>query len=128
MVRLSLRHELPFVTISLGYRGATIDIPDVLVDTGAASTVVNADVVSAVGLVWERTDRLRALRGVGGHEYVFTRVVDRLTVGDAGVTPFEIEVGEMDYGFDIKAILGMDFLRAAGAVIDLRRPCLEVAS
>lgn len=128
MVRLSLRHELPFVTISLGYRGATIDIPDVLVDTGAASTVVNADVVSAVGLIWERTDRLRALRGVGGHEYVFTRVVDRLTVGDAGVTPFEIEVGEMDYGFDIKAILGMDFLRSAGAVIDLRRPCLEVAS
>ena len=31
---------------------------------------------------------------------------------------FEAEVGEMDYGFEIGGILGMDFLRSARAIID----------
>ena len=31
---------------------------------------------------------------------------------------FDAEVGEMDYGFEIGGILGMDFLRAASAIID----------
>lgn len=29
---------------------------------------------------------------------------------------FEVEIGGMDYGFEIGGILGMDFLRKAGAV------------
>ncbi len=126
MVRLSLRDDLPFVSIALTHRGVTIVVPEVLVDTGAASTVVNADIASQVGIVAERTDRLRTLRGVGGHEYVFVRQVDRLAVGQVGVAAFDIEVGEMDYGFEISAILGMDFLRRAGAIIDLRHLRLEL--
>lgn len=127
-MRLSLRDELPFIAVTLTYRGGTIVVPDVLVDTGAASTVVNADLASEVGIVFEGTDRLRTLRGVGGHEYVFVRAIDRVAVGEFGVAGFEIEVGEMDYGFQIGAILGMDFLRRAGAVIDLHRLRLEFAA
>lgn len=53
-------------------------------------------------------------------EHVFTRHVDRLAIGDRGVDQFEVEVGEMDYGFEIGGILGMDSadkLAAAGAVL-----------
>ena len=32
----------------------------------------------------------------------------------------EVEIGAMDYGFSINGILGMDFLRAAGAILNLR--------
>lgn len=32
----------------------------------------------------------------------------------------------MDYGFALGGILGMDFLRAGGAVIGLRREVLEL--
>lgn len=83
--------------------------------------------VSEVGLVLERTDRLRTLRGVGGREYVFVRRVERLAIGGNGLDHFEVEVGEMDYGFEIGGILGMDFLRTAGAVIDLRTLTLDFA-
>ncbi|HET9620853.1 MAG TPA: hypothetical protein VFP84_05790 [Kofleriaceae bacterium] len=48
------------------------------------------------------------------------RRVDQLAVGGRSLEGFEVEIGEMDYGFEIGGILGMDFLRAAGAVIDLR--------
>lgn len=32
---------------------------------------------------------------------------------------FKIEVGVMDYGFEINGILGMDFMKVVGAVINL---------
>lgn len=120
-MQLQLRGELPFVTASLTFRGSTIEIPDVLVDTGAASTILNADCAAEAGVYLDPSDRLRVLRGVGGRELVFVRHVDRLAVGACGLDGFEVEIGEMDYGVSMGGILGMDFLRAAGAIIDLRQ-------
>jgi hypothetical protein len=40
-------------------------------------------------------------------------------VGDRALNGFEVEIGGMDYGFEINGILGMDFLTQAGAVLDL---------
>ena len=34
----------------------------------------------------------------------------------------------MDYGFDLGGILGMDFLRASGAIIDLQNLTLTFAA
>jgi hypothetical protein len=48
----------------------------------------------------------------------------RLSLGELQVNDFRIEVGAMDYGFDIDGIFGTDFLVQVGAVIDLSR--LEV--
>ena len=126
-MQLTSRHELAFVTGTLTYRGTTVEIPDVLVDTGAASTVLNAELAADAGIYLAPSDLLRRLRGVGGHEHVFLRQVERLAVGDHGLDNFDVEVGEMDYGSEIGGILGMDFLRAARAIIDLSSLTLEFA-
>lgn len=125
---LTLRGDLAFVTATLSYGDATIDVPDCLIDTGAASSVVNADLVAEAGVFVRSTDRLRMLRGVGGREYVFVRTVNRLAIGSHGVDDFELEIGEMDYGFDFSGILGMDFLRTVGAILDLGELTLRFAS
>lgn len=124
-MQLTSRNELVFVTANLTYSGVSIEIPEVLVDTGAASTVINADFAAQAGVYVRPFDTLRSLRGVGGHEHVFARHVDRLAVGERGLDQFEIEIGEMDYGFEMGGILGMDFLRAARAVIDIGRLTIE---
>jgi hypothetical protein len=126
-VRLIFRHDLAFVTATLSHRGTSIKIPDVLVDPGAASTVIDADLAAEAGIYPLPSDPLRRLRGVGGHEHVFVRRVHRFAIGGHGLDEFEIEIGEMDYGFGIGGIPGMDFLRAAGAVIDMRNHTLEFA-
>ncbi|HET7506592.1 MAG TPA: retropepsin-like aspartic protease [Kofleriaceae bacterium] len=122
---LTCRHELAFITATLTYRGSTIEIPDVLIDTGAASTVIDADHAAVAGIYPEATDRLRRLRGVGGYEHVFVRTIDRFAVGDHGLDGFEIEIGELDYGFRFGGILGMDFLCAARATLDLGALTIE---
>jgi hypothetical protein len=53
--------------------------------------------------------------------------IDQLSVDTLGVADFEIEVGAMDYGFEIDGILGMDFLTKVGAKIDLANLVIEQA-
>lgn len=119
-MQLRLRDSLPFVTLTVGHKGATVEIANVLVDTGSASTVLAADSLAQIGIEPSPEDILHTLRGVGGTEVVYLRIVDFLEVGESKVIDFEIEVGGMDYGFEISGILGMDFLKASGAIIDLR--------
>lgn len=126
-MQLILRYNLVLVTATLTYSGTSIEVPDVLVDTGAASTVINADLAAEARIYLQPSDQLRRLRGVGGHEHVFVRRVDRLAIGEHGPDDFDVEIGEMDYGFEIGGILGMDFLRAAGAVIDLGKLSIDFA-
>ena len=124
---LTLRDNLPFITITVTYQGTTMDIPQVLVDTGSATTLLAADIVATIGIVPLPQDVLHTLRGVGGTEVVFTRRLDSLQVGERKLTNFEIEVGGMDYGFAMQGILGMDFLMSAGAIINLREMTIAFA-
>ena len=107
-------------TLLAFYKGCQVDVTDVVVDTGSATTLLSADSLAAIGIVPDPHDVLYTIRGVGGIEAVFSRKVDRLLLGTRAVPDFEIEVGGMDYGFSINGILGMDFLLHTGAVIDLR--------
>lgn len=127
-MQLTLTDELPFITITVAYQGAVVDIPNVLVDTGSATTLLSADWMSQIGLTPQPDDTLYTIRGVGGIEVVFTRLVDYLQLDQHRLNPFQIEVGGMDYGFDINGILGMDALRQAGAILNLRQLEIEFAA
>ncbi len=127
-MRLTLRDDLPFVQVTVIYRNVELEISDVLVDTGSATTILAADQVARIGIIPEPSDILYTIRGVGGIETVFTRRIGRLRIGRREVTDFEVEVGGMDYGFEIQGILGMDFLLQAGAIINLRDLSLEFPS
>lgn len=118
-MQLRLKDSLPFVTLTVGHHGGAVNIPDVLVDTGSAGTILAADNLAEIGIEPAPGDILHTIRGVGGIEVVYLREVDYLEIGGFKVPDFEIEVGGMDYGFEIKGILGMDFLKASGAIIDL---------
>jgi predicted aspartyl protease len=124
-MQLTLRDNLPFTSVTVAYRGMKIDIPDVLVDTGSATTILAADTVAAIQIVPSPKDALHTIRGVGGSEVAFVRQVDYLQVGEYTLSDFEVEIGGMDYGFEIKGILGMDFLTHSGAIINLRELKIE---
>jgi hypothetical protein len=52
-------------------------------------------------------------------ESILKKYVDSISMGDLILYNFKIEIGVMDYGFEINGIIGMDFLKSVGAVIDL---------
>jgi hypothetical protein len=127
-MRLTLKDDLPFVHLKVGYQGAEVEIADVLVDTGSATTILAADQMAQIGIVPEPTDVLYTIRGVGGIEAVFARRVEYLQLDQQRVTGFEVEVGGMDYGFEINGIVGTDLLLRMGVIIDLANLELQFAS
>jgi len=115
-----LKDNLPFSSVVIGYKGSEIEVTNVLIDTGSASSIFSADIVEKIQIVPSPQDILQVIRGIGGTEVVFKRRVDFLKLGEFRLSDFEIEIGGMDYGFKIHGILGMDFLIGSGASINLK--------
>jgi len=57
---------------------------------------------------------------VGGYETVFTRRATAIQIGNYELLNCDVQIGGMDYGFEINGILGMDILMRAGALLDLK--------
>lgn len=118
-MKLRLDGRLPFLSVTLSFRRKELRLDNVLLDTGSAGSVFRADAVDELGIEPEKSDRLRRVLGVGGSEFVYSKRIEKLAAGDMQVEDFEIQIGAMDYGFPLDGIVGMDFLLATGAVIDL---------
>ena len=126
-MQLALKNDLPFATVMVNHQGETVTISNVLVDTGSATTIFSADMMALVHIVPSPEDILFTIRGVGGTEVVFTRTIERIQIAELSLSQFDVEIGGMDYGFDINGILGMDFLRQSGAIINLRDLTIDFA-
>lgn len=127
-MQLLLKDNLPFATLTVIHKGMTVEISDVLIDTGSGTTILAADLVQAIRITPSPEDTLYAIRGVGGSEVVFSRRVDNIQLGECSINNFEVEIGGMDYGFEINGILGMDFPIQASAIINLRDISLDFPS
>lgn len=125
MVKLDLKYGLPFCDVNLSYNGKLISIKNVLLDTGSGGSVFKMDVVEEIGITIEDYDAIEAISGIGGTEFVYKKDIDSIELGILKLDNFKIEVGVMDYGFEINGILGMDFMKKVGAVINLDK--MEVA-
>ena len=69
-MKLTLIDNLPFVTVALTYRGKTIQIDSVLIDTGSVTTILSADDVASIDIYPPQDDNLYTIRGVGGNDAV----------------------------------------------------------
>ncbi len=112
-MNLIIQYNLPLTPIQAGYRSLSIDIPNILLDTGSATTILNADILSTIGVKPEANDTTAQIVGIGGEESVYHKIIDFIKVEDKVITDFKIDVGLLDYGFEISGILGMDFLMEA---------------
>jgi len=117
-IDLRLLHGLPIVHVDVVFSGRQLRLENVLLDTGSAGTILNADKVAEIGVKPEGSDRTAIIHGVGGTEIVFTKWFDAVVLGDWTVNACKVEIGAMDYGIEIDGILGFDFMRSAGLIID----------
>lgn len=126
LVNLRLIDGLPFVAVEISVNNRRLVLDNVLLDTGSGGSIFPADRLLDLGLKPSVDDELHVISGVGGSEYAFSKFVDSISIGEIKVENFRIEVGAMDYGFEIDGILGMSFLVPIGAVIDMGRFILSV--
>lgn len=116
-MKITERYGLPFIAIE--FQGKRLRLDNVLIDTGSASTLLNADIVSCIGIIPEKDDTVDTIRGVGGIEYVYTKMIDSIVIGESIAQNFKVEIGSMDYGLDMQGIIGFNLLKQVGAKIDV---------
>lgn len=119
IMKIKLRDGLPFVEIELLHNKRNIVLKNALVDTGSASTVISTDIAIGLDLGPGPEDELIRIRGVGGSEYVYEKNIQEIKLGLTTIANLNIDVGAMNYGFEIDAILGTNFLTSAKLTIDM---------
>lgn len=90
----------------------------VLVDTGSGSTIVSVDLAESIRIVAEENDMICRIIGVGGSEFVYSKTVDSVKIGNMEAENFPLEIGAMNYGFELDGIIGLDILQQIKAIIE----------
>jgi Aspartyl protease len=118
-LKLYLERRLLFTSVVLEYQGQSITLNRVLVDTGSAATIFQTELLASIGLVYAPDDEVHEVFGVGGSELVFQKRLGKIVCSDLSMTDFAVEVGWLDYGIELDGILGLNFLLATRAILDL---------
>ena len=111
--------SLPFIELSIHFRGSSVFLHNVLVDAGSATSILKLELVEKIGIKAEPEDCIGSVAGVGGKEFVFIKKIDSIEICGFRMNNIGMDIGVMDYGADIDGILGMDILSRIQAVIDL---------
>lgn len=129
MIPLLLREDgLPLATLHLRHAGKALELPNTLIDTGSAGTVLAAEHAQTMGLQYQPRDVVYQIFGIGGDEIVYEKCVDGLALGDLAVANFPLQISAMEFCNGLDAIIGMDFLSQVSARIDLAHLCIDSAA
>ena len=114
MIKLRYQDELLFCSLNLKINNENLYLENVLIDSGSATTLINADYICLDG-----TEKILNVQGVGGCEKVLFKKIDTLQLDDFTLDNFFLSVGDMNYGIEMDCLLGLDLLKALGATINL---------
>ncbi|KRF19432.1 retroviral-like aspartic protease family protein [Paenibacillus sp. Soil787] len=127
MTKIEYRDGLLFTSIEIFFRGKSIQIENIVVDTGAAETIISTDIVEEIGIFAELDDYVHSFYGVGGslHNF-FSKQVEGINLGSVSLNKVKLDFGVIDPQGYINGLLGLDILMKLHAMIDLKKLALTL--
>ncbi|MBW8349491.1 aspartyl protease family protein [Bacillus sp. IITD106] len=117
-MKLKLINSLLEGEMTISYQGKIKIIDKLVIDTGAAHTLISSDIVSEIGIFFENDDPLVSSYGIGGEDYSFRKAVDYIMLGSLVIPKIKLDFGNLD-GWDINGLIGLDILINGNFIIDL---------
>ncbi|WP_257788293.1 retropepsin-like aspartic protease [Clostridium beijerinckii] len=91
-----------------------------MLDTGAFYTIITTDFLDDMGVEFSNEDKIIEASGYGGaSSYAVRKRIDLIDCNGIKLDNFKVDFGEIDPNEKINGLLGLDFLREAGIIIDL---------
>lgn len=120
-MKMEYRNGLLFTSLTLTFRGQSKRIENIVIDTGAAESIISPDVVEDIGIVAELDDSINSFYGVGGsiHNF-FSKNVENIKFGNQELNKIKIDFGVIDPKGDINGLLGLDLLMKFGIALNLK--------
>jgi len=119
MANIIFKDGLIYTDATLTHGSKNVIIKNALIDTGSSSTVISSEIAHKLGLKPEANDLINSVQGVGGSESVYEKKIDSIKFDVSAASNFHIQVGAMDYGIELEAIIGLDLLIKCSAILDL---------
>ena len=118
-MELSYDGQLITTTLNVTFRGRSLEIKDVIVDTGSSHTVISPDVLEEIGVTYENGDSIYEAYGIGGSVPFYTKIMDEVKIDIFKIKGFELDVGMLPNNHN--GLLGLDILKEYNFTIDLEK-------
>jgi predicted aspartyl protease len=126
-MQIKLNNSLLYATLEITYNGKSKILEDIIVDTGAAHSIICPDIVEDLGIEDSPEDELITMYGVGGIQYAYRKKIESIKFGSCLVSGYKLDFGYIDENGRINGLLGLDLLMEMGLVLDLKNliiyPC-----
>jgi predicted aspartyl protease len=118
--RLQLKDGLLYTSISLRHEDKCIVVDNVIIDTGAFHTIIAPDFLEKLDVAFSDEDELVKVSGYGGTvSYSVRKKIDSIECENLKINDIKIDFGEVDPNERVNGLIGLDFLRKAGVILDL---------
>lgn len=118
-MKIKYKYGLLLVAIALTFNGVEKTVENMVLDTGAAKTLISQDAVDDIGVGVDLNDTIVTYYGIGGKEHAFRKRIDKVQMDEFVIENVEIDFNDFGYK-DINGLLGLDLLMKAEFVIDLQ--------
>jgi len=105
-MKITYDGQLLTAELTVGFRGKTLRIPDIIIDTGSSHTVFSPDVLEQIGVTYENGDPVYEAYGIGGTIHFYTKVMDYVQLDQHRAERVEVDVGILPKSH--KGLLGLD--------------------
>lgn len=78
-----------------------MELKNVLIDTGSASSILKLDLVEIIGVKAEPDDLLGTITGVGGSELVYLKTVYLLEIGEMRIEDVKVDIGVKSSDYNV---------------------------
>ncbi|AZK45149.1 retropepsin-like aspartic protease [Paenibacillus lentus] len=117
-MKINYDGQLITTSLSVTFRGRTLRIEDVIIDTGSSHTIISPDILEEIGVTYETGDSIYEAYGIGGSTPFYTKIMDKIEIGTRSIENIEIDVGILPR--DHRGLLGLDILKQQNFIIDLK--------
>ena len=119
MMKLDFRQGLLFVSVTLSFNGKSHTVDDVILDTGAAHSLIDRTAGEPLDLVPDNDDIIVTMAGLGGNDYAVRKKIEHLDFAGCTISQPYLDFGNLDAHPGVNGLLGADILTAGRYVIDL---------
>ncbi|MCM3390085.1 aspartyl protease family protein [Ureibacillus chungkukjangi] len=128
MKKLSINEGLLLTDMEIQYKGRNLHLTRVLIDTGSSSSIISSEIAEMIGIFPEAEDPIYRVYGIGGSEIVYSKILDSIHIGQMKAEQIEMEIGEMDYDFQLDGIIGLNLLMRMKALINIEKLLIQSES
>ncbi|MDZ5473346.1 retropepsin-like aspartic protease [Bacillus sp. 31A1R] len=116
-MKISFDGQLITTSLKVTFRGRTLQIDDMIIDTGSSHTVISPDILEDIGVTYENGDDIYEAYGIGGSVPFYTKVMEEIQIDKINLKNIEIDVGVLPKNHN--GLLGLDILMNYNFIVDL---------